>query len=161
QVKVTIPGQIAPTNTTAQQFASGTSAALPAIFYTDDGTGHISSNVNPGVFFYYSFATVPTLTGSQTATITANEITPTGYPYPFSFSSLSQVGQYNRTGTTVVASGSTTNNITVTFTVTASMERSNGGNTFIVSVKYSAKSIVGDPTPTSLKLPTTENYNWT
>jgi hypothetical protein len=49
----------------------------------------------------------------------------------------------------------------VSFTVTASNESANGGNTFIVSVKYSAKSIVGSPTPVSLGLPTTEVYNWT
>jgi hypothetical protein len=37
------------------------------------------------------------------------------------------------------------------------MEASNGGNTFVVFIKYNAKSIVGDPTPPA----NPENYNWT
>src|SRR5262249_37631280 len=43
---------------------------------------------------------------------------------------------------------------------TAGMESTNGSNTFVVSVKYSAKSIVGAPTPASLGLSTTQNYTW-
>jgi hypothetical protein len=156
---VVVLAQVAPTNTTAAQFASGTSSTLPAIFYSNSG-GKIGQSVNPGVFFYFSFAVAPSLTGSQTATINVNEITPTGYNFPFLISGLSQVALYNSTGTTIVGSGSDLGNGNISFKVTAGMESTNGGNTFVISIKYSSKSIAGDPTPASLGLPTTQNYSW-
>src|SRR5207245_6701606 len=43
---------------------------------------------------------------------------------------------------------------------TSSMEASNGGNTFVVAVKYNSKSVVGAPTPAPMGLSTTQNYAW-
>jgi hypothetical protein len=150
--------QIAPTGTTAAQFASGTSTTLPAVFYTDDGTGKIKQNVNPGVFFYFSFVTAP-VAGSQT--IYVNEHPPTGYNYPFQIvnTSTGNLALYNATGTTVVAGGTpvgTTGSVTFTTPSTTT-----AGQQFIVLVKYDTKSIVGYPTPKSLGKATTEHYTWT
>src|SRR5207249_838133 len=50
-------GQILPTNTECSDFTSGTSPALPGIFYSLNGAGKINQSINPGVFFYYTYVT--------------------------------------------------------------------------------------------------------
>src|SRR5262249_10889766 len=50
-------GQIAPTNTTCQQFASGTAGTLTAITYSV--RNGVISQAAPGVFFYFSRLTAP------------------------------------------------------------------------------------------------------
>src|SRR5262249_35567343 len=139
-------------------FASGTSTTLSAVFYTDNGTHQIAQNINPGVFFYFSFVTAP-VPGSQT--IYVNEHPPTGYNYPFQIvnTATGNLARYNATATTVVASGTpvgTTGSVTFTTPSTTT-----AGQQFIVLVKYDTKSIAGAPTPASLGLLTTQHYTWT
>jgi hypothetical protein len=71
-VGVTCPNaQIAPTNTTCQAFAGGTSTTLGQIMYTAPaGGGAIAQSVNPGVFFYWDKVTAPA--GMLTYTLTQN-----------------------------------------------------------------------------------------
>ncbi len=140
--------QITPTGTTAQQFANGTAQDLPAVFYS--GTGTIGQNVNPGVFFYYSFVFAPnagpfTITISETNTSTNNA-------WPFLIHQ-GQIGLYNASGTTFITGGTDLGHGSATITANATA----ANQEFIVSVKYDSKSIAGGPLP----IPATVQYTWT
>jgi uncharacterized repeat protein (TIGR01451 family) len=139
-ITVLATAQIAPTGTTAAQFANGTSSTLPAVFYTNDGTGHIARNVNPGVFFYFSYVTLPSVGG----TINVRETPPTTSPTPFLIlnTSTGNLALYDSTGTNIVASGTDDGSGNAHFMTTV-------GGTFIVLVKYDAKSIAGGIVPTA------------
>jgi hypothetical protein len=140
--------QIAPTGTTAQQFANGTAPTLPAIFYSGNGT--IGQSVNPGVFFYFSYVVAPN-PGTLTITITEwNNSTNNEWPFLIH---QNQIGLYNASGTTLIASGQDLGHGTAKITTNATST----GQEFIVCVKYNAKSIVGGPVP----IPAVVQYTWT
>jgi len=138
-------GLIAPTQTTCQQFAAGTASTLGQINYSVSN-GKIGQGINPGVFFYYAkiTTTVPNqvVTVSQSNTSTNN-------------AALFQVQQSQdrlykgdcssyTTGTLI--SGSTG----ASFTVATP-------GTYIISIKYSTKSIAGKTAP----VPADITYNFT
>jgi uncharacterized repeat protein (TIGR01451 family) len=127
-------GLIAPTGTTCQQFASGTAPTLGEVDYSVSG-GKIAQNVTPGVFFYYAKITVPdnttvTVGESQNDTAALFQIQQ-NQAYLFTADcTKSATGTLNAAGTGA------------SFTVAT-------GGTYIVSVKYSTKSIAGTAAPTS------------
>jgi hypothetical protein len=138
-------GELAPTQTTCGAFAGGTNTQQSGINYSDDGTGKISQNLNPGVFFYFTRLT-PT-SNTTTASITQSNDNPSGI-YNFGVQSVqlftAACGSLNSTfGVT------STNNVqTVTITV-PNNAKLQAGTQYIVAVKYSSKSIAGQPVPTS------------
>jgi hypothetical protein len=87
--------------------------------------------------------------------------TSAGYNVRFQPLISSQVLLYNATGNAVMANGTIAPGGGASFTVTHLMGASNGGNTFIVNVKYDAKSIVGNMTPANLGLATTQTHSFT
>src|SRR5262249_11044348 len=93
-------GQITPTQTTCQDFASGTSPTLGQINYSLTGGNKIGQGINPGVFFFYTRIT--TTTPGQVVTVTQTNTSTNSTP-PFGI----QNGQANllTTGCTSVAPG--------------------------------------------------------
>jgi hypothetical protein len=139
---VTVPGpaagKILPTGTTCAQFSSG-SYTLQNPFplnYTVSSAGNFNSNINPGVFFYF---TKITPTGN---TIYLNQAITNG---PFdqdgtsnAFTSLfgpAQLIVYSASCSTV----STNNSPTADSNSAIQVSSLTAGTTYIVSVKYSAK----------------------
>ena len=139
--------QITPTGTTCSQFRDGTAATLSNLNYSVSG-GKIKNNVTPGVFFYWVSVTVPA--GNNVFTITET-ITTGNFTGKFSFASGSNVFNSN--------CNAVSNNMTQkpsTGTVTVSFNAPVAG-TYIISIKYDSKSIVGLPAPSP---GTTVHYNF-
>jgi hypothetical protein len=157
-VVVTAPSaQITPTNTTCQQFSSGTAGTLSSVNYS--GTTTIST-ANPGVFFYYDKASVPAGTNNITVTesISSTNTFPSGeanYLLHVLNDSTNQVILYDANCNTINGSTvtigpvNTTNN---TFPVTIATPSSLPAGTYIFSVKYTPKTLVGlgVPSPTTI-----------
>jgi uncharacterized repeat protein (TIGR01451 family) len=127
-------GLIAPTETTCQQFASGTASTLGQINYPVSG-GKIGQGINPGVFFYYATITVPantvvTVVESQSDAAALFQI------------QKDQARLYK--GDCSSWTGGTLNGAATgaSFTIATA-------GTYIISVKYSTKSIAGTTAPTS------------
>jgi hypothetical protein len=142
--------QITPTNTTCQQFAGGTAGTLSNFTY--EGTGTIS-NDQPGVFFYYEKVTI---TAGQT--ITVNETLTSGqgpnYLLQVLNGSTQQVQIYDTACNTI---GGATIKIGPTGTSPYAVTISGlPAGSYIFSIKYTPKSIVGQPTPS----PTTLVYSF-
>jgi hypothetical protein len=159
-VPVKTAGQIAPTNTTAAQFASGNSSTLSTINCSTDSNGNIAQSINPGVFFYFSF-----VTANAGDTITVFEVPPTvnsagktynAAPFLVAGTSPGTLELFDSTGTNGVAGGTpvTVNGVqngAVTFVAPYT-------GTFVVQVKYSTKTVVGTPSP---GLNNSSTYTWT
>jgi hypothetical protein len=160
-VVVTVPppsAQITPTGTTCQQYIGGTASTLSTVVYSTKGST-ISSD-NPGVFFYYERVTVAAGTNSITVTegITSTNTFPSGeskYLLPVLNSSTSQVilydAQCNTIGGTKVLIGPTASGPPPTYPVTINTPSLPAG-TYIFSIKYTPKTLVGlgAPTPTTI-----------
>jgi hypothetical protein len=132
---------IFPTNTTCTDFSTGIAVGLPRVCTTLDDNGKVSQNVNPGVFFYYSFVTVPpgafTIDVKQTNDGKLDKLfTVQGYS-----GNTSQIRLSTSSCGTVL--------FTPSFIDSGSGARLTGTNssganaTYIVSIKYEVKSIVG------------------
>jgi hypothetical protein len=139
--------KITPTGTTCSQFVNGTAQTLNALNYSVSG-GKIKNNVTPGVFFYFVPVTAPAGNNSFTVTQT---ITTANFPGKFDFASGSNV--FN----------SSCNSVSDTFTqdpatgaVTVQFKAPTAG-TYIISIKYDSKSIVGLGAPS---LGTTVHYDF-
>jgi hypothetical protein len=106
-------------------------------------------NVNPGVFFYWVRVTVPA--GNNSFTITQT-ITTGNFTDTFDFTTGSNVFDSNCVSLhpTITQNG-TTGAVTVQFNAPTA-------GTYIISIKYDSKSIVGDPAPSP---GTTVHYNFT
>jgi hypothetical protein len=127
--------QITPTNTTCQQFLGGTAGTLTAVDYQTKNTAKIT-NAQPGVFFYY----VQVIAPSSSFTVNIAQAVQTGTGPLFG---ISMTTAYN---------SSCTNFMSIKITPTSAGESiafSNAvaGQTYVVGVKYSPKSIVGQPKP--------------
>jgi hypothetical protein len=104
--------------------------------YTGNTT--INQNVTPGVFFYWVKVTVGT-GGSHTFTITQT-ITPNNFTGEFDLGGGSNVFTSNcGSVSSTITQDTTTGTVTVQFTAPA--------GTYIIGLKYSSKSIAGDPVP--------------
>jgi len=146
--KVTVlapTAQITPTGTTCQQFASGTASTLTTINYSVSG-GNISSD-NPGVFFYYEKVTI---TGGQTITVNQTSSQP-AYRMQVLNSSTSQVQVYDASCNSVSAGTITLSDNGTTVTISGLP-----AGTYIFSVKYTPKNLVGLPAPS----PSTVNFTF-
>ena len=137
--------QLTPTGTTCTQFVNGTAETQSILNYSVSN-GKVAQNVTPGVFFYWVMVTAPA--GSNTFTITQT-ITTGNFTGLFDFHSGSNVftsncGSVHATITQNPATGA----------VTAQFNAPTAG-TYIISIKYQTKSIVGDPAPTGVPQPFT------
>jgi hypothetical protein len=175
-VTVTGGGLIAPTNTTCQNFIGSSpenpSFDLDAIHYAVSG-GVIQQSINPGVFFYYSTFTAPsTLTKGLPFTVNiaqTNDHAPPGQPassiYNFGVAGApgtQQVSVFNgdcssitNATASISLSGTNSSQVAVTFTPTSN-QINLAGQTFVIGVKFSPKSIVGAAAPS----PSTVNYTF-
>jgi hypothetical protein len=144
--------QITPTGTTCGQFTGGTASTLTQVTYSVSG-GKISTD-NPGVFFYYA-KLVAANSGAQTITITQSA-DQGGSTYLFHVlnDSTSQVILYDANCNVISGvTKSVTNPAAVTVTLPST---TTAGQVFIVSVKYTPKSLIGLAAPN----PTTINYTF-
>jgi hypothetical protein len=129
-------GIIAPTQTTCQDFTSGTAATLGQVNYSVS-KGGIGQGINPGVFFFYTRIT--TTQANQVVTVTETNTSTNNTPnfgilngqawlYPANCSS-------HTVGTT---SGPNDENASFTVPVPG---------TYIIGIKYQTKTIAGAPAP--------------
>jgi hypothetical protein len=141
--------QITPTGTTCQQFSGGTASTLASFFYSVSG-GNISTD-NPGVFFYYEKVTI---TSGQTITVNETVDHTANYLLPVLNGSTSQVQVFDAACNTI--NGATIKiGSTGTSPYTVSISGLPAG-TYIFSVKYTPKAIVGQPAPS----PSTLTYSF-
>jgi hypothetical protein len=133
-VSVTTPGKILPTNTECTDFVNNTTPALAGIFYSVKG-GNIGQNINPGVFFYYTYVTTTTanqlVTTSQHATngaplFSLNQ----GHIWVYTAPNCALVSQPTQAGTSVSLTIATP-------------------GTYVLRLQYSTKSIAGKTAPTA------------
>ena len=127
----TSTGAILPTNTECSDFVNNTTPALAGIFYTDNG-GKIGQNINPGVFFYYTYVT--TTTPNQV--VTTSQHATNGAP----LFSLNNGHVWVYTSTCALVATPTQAGTTVTYTF------ANPG-TYVFRIQYSTKSIAGLTAP--------------
>ncbi|WP_146210240.1 hypothetical protein [Vitiosangium sp. GDMCC 1.1324] len=141
-------GKVAPTETTCQDFTSGTAGDITQVMY---GTriGRIN-NTSPGVFFYYSRVTAPS--SSFIIDVRETKTHPT-FNALFAVQNINQIRVYNADCTnsplaTVSMPGPGQARISIT--------GATPGQVFIVSVKYDTSSVVGQPVPS----PNTVHYDF-
>jgi len=130
--------QITHTGTTCNEFRDGTAGTLSILNYSvQGGTIH---QVSPGVFFYWVSVTAPA--GNNSFTITQT-ITTGNFTGKFDIASGSFVWGSNcaKVSTQLITQN------TMTGAVTAMFNAPTAG-TYIIGIKYSANSVVGDPAPT-------------
>ncbi|TDE41856.1 T9SS type A sorting domain-containing protein, partial [Flavobacterium rhamnosiphilum] len=132
---------IFPTNTDCASFSNGTAVGLPKVCTSDkDNNGLVDQNVNPGVFFYYSFVTVP----PGAFTIDVKQINDSKLDKLFTIQGYSD----NTSQIRLTTSSCGTVSFTPSFIDSGSGARLAGTNssslpaTYIVSIKYETKSIV-------------------
>ena len=128
-------GLIAPTLTTCQDFVSGTAATLGQINYSVSG-GKIAQSINPGVFFYYTKIT--TTLPNQVVTVSQSNTSTNGAAL---FQVLNGQAYLYSTGCTTLLTG------TLNATSTGASFIVPTPGTYIISIKYSAKSIAGTKAP--------------
>ena len=129
--------KITPTGTTCSQFKNGTAETLLNLNYSVSG-GKIKNNVTPGVFFYWVSVTVPA--GNNVFTITQT-ITTGNFTGKFNFASGSNVFNSNCSSVSnTLTQNAATGTMTVSFNAPVA-------GTYIISIKYDSKSIVGLPAP--------------
>jgi hypothetical protein len=160
-VTVRTSGLIAPTNTTCANFIATNNEDpnfdLDQVHYAVSG-GVITQGINPGVFFYYTKFTVPA-SGSLVVHLNQSN-TPNLSGLLFGVAqapATSQVSLFNGdcstfAGTATIAIGGTNSSqVTVTYSgLTA-------GQTLIIGVKYSTKTIAGQTAPNT----STVHYTFT
>jgi hypothetical protein len=138
-------GQIAPTQTTCEDYRDGTSDTLGQINYPVSG-GKIGQGINPGVFFFYSKIT--TTTPNQVVTVTQTNTSSNGTP-PFGIQN-GQAWLWNLGCTTkLIGTVSGANDSVASYTIPTP-------GTYIISVKYQTKTIAGAPAP----VPADITYNF-
>jgi hypothetical protein len=138
-------GQITPTNTSCQDFASGTAETLSQVNYSVKG-GQIFQNINPGVFFFYS--TITTTTQNQVVTVTQTNNSSNG-------SALFGVHQGQAWLWTADCNSKIVGTVTGAYDNNASYTIPTPG-TYIISVKYQTKSLSGTIAP----VPADITFTW-
>jgi hypothetical protein len=142
------PAQLTDTTTTCSMFAGGGAPDLTRALY-NARKGTISS-VAPGVFYYYSLVTAPA--SSFTIDVEQAETHPT-FGTLFGVQQGSQVRLYKGdctspgVGSAVSVAGGQAH---------VSVTGATPGQAYIVSVKYSTSSVIGQPVPS----PTTVHYTF-
>jgi hypothetical protein len=139
--------KITPTGTTCTQFRDGTAATLTSLNYSVAG-GKVKNNVTPGVFFYWVSVTVPA--GNNVVTVTQTITGVNTFTCKFDFASAQNVFNSNCTAvSSTIAQNAATGTVTVSFNAPVA-------GTYIISIKYDSKSIVGCNAPN----PTTVHYDF-
>jgi len=139
--------KITPTGTTCTQFRDGTAATLANLNYSVAG-GKVKNNVTPGVFFYWVSVTVPA--GNNVVTVTQTITGVNTFTCKFDFASAQNVFNSNCTAvSSTIAQNAATGTVTVSFNAPVA-------GTYIISIKYDSKSIVGCNAPN----PTTVHYDF-
>ena len=142
-----LQGKITPTQTTCQDFVSGTASDLTQVFYgVKSGT---INNTAPGVFFYYTKVTAP----GPAFTINIAQTNNNGAVPFFGVQQNNQVILYNADCSTSNL-GSPPN--AANGQATISVSGATAGQVFIVSVKYTTSTVVGTTVPN----PTTVHYDF-
>ena len=138
-------GQIAPTQTSCEDYRDGTSETLAQVNYSVSG-GKIGQGINPGVFFFYSKLT--TTVPNQVVTVTQSKTSTNNTPL---FGVLNGQAWLWNLGCTTELTGTVSgpNDGYATHTVPTP-------GTSIISVKYSTKTIAGAPAP----VPADITYNF-
>jgi hypothetical protein len=128
---------------------NGTSETLANLNYSVAG-GKVRNNVTPGVFFYWVSVTVPA--GNNVVTVTQTITGVNTFTCKFSIASGQNVftSACNSVSSTI-SQNAGTGAVTVSFNAPVA-------GTYIISIKYDSKSIVGDPAPSP---GTTVHYNFT
>jgi len=127
--------QIAPTNTTCQQFLGGTAGSLTEVTYQTHGTATIQG-AQPGVFFYFVKVVAP----AASFTVDVPQSIQSGTGPLFAIKSTSAFDQSCNSFLSIKASGAAADDV-IKFT------NATAGQTYVVAIKYSPKSIVGQPKP--------------
>jgi hypothetical protein len=142
--------QITHTSTTCTQFLDGTGETLSILNYSvKKGVIKKLNNVNPGVFFYWVAVTVPA--GNNSFTITET-ITTGNFNRLFDIASQNNVFDSNCTSQHPnITQNPTTGNVTAQWNAPTA-------GVYIISIKYSANSVVGSPAPSP---GTTVHYDFT
>jgi hypothetical protein len=130
-----ITAQITPTNTTCEQFVSGTAGTLKQVEYQTRGKTTIQ-NAQPGVFFYFVKFTAKE--ESFTVEVPQKILSGTG-PLFGIFSTTAFTSPSCTTFKSIKVEG--------TFTDVIKFEKATVGQAYVVAVKYSPKSIVSKPKP--------------
>lgn len=129
-------GQLAPTQTTCQDYQAGSAAnQTEALYGVKNG---LINNVAPGVFFYYSRVTAPAASFTIQVQQTGN-FTPL-----FAVQNNNQVRLYNADcSVSAQLAGYTAANGQAALNVSGAAP----GQVFVVSIKYDASSVSGQPAP--------------
>jgi len=127
---------------------NGTSETLANLNYSVAG-GKVKNNVTPGVFFYWVSVTVPA--GNNVVTVTQTITGVNTFTCKFDFASAQNVfnSSCNAVSSTITQNPNT-GTVTVSFNAPVA-------GTYIISIKYDSKSIVGLPAPSP---GTTVHYNF-
>ena len=127
---------------------NGTSETLANLNYSVAG-GKVRNNVTPGVFFYWVAVTVPA--GDNNVTVTQTITGVNTFTCKFSIASGQNVftSDCNSLSSTI-AQNAGTGAVTVSFNAPVA-------GTYIISIKYDSKSIVGLPAPSPT---TTVHYDF-
>ncbi|WP_345124133.1 T9SS type A sorting domain-containing protein, partial [Hymenobacter antarcticus] len=153
-----VTAHIFPTQTTCCNYLSGTTAQLlnACLTLTPKGSNAMVVNAIPGVFFYYG-SYKPTKDGQTTITV-QQAVTFGSCSKPFSAQNTSNVrlsvGSCQSVPGTVIYSLNSTGTIaTITFMAEAT-------KTYVVSVKYDMKSIIGATVPATANLATAATFTF-
>jgi hypothetical protein len=131
-----ITARIAPTNTTCLQFLNGSASTLGEVDYQTRSRTTIQ-NAQPGVFFYFIKVTAP----AKSFTVDVLQTIPTTAKSPlFGITSTAAYDSSCNTFKTSPPSGGSGDD-------TIQFSNAIIGNTYVVAVKYTTKSIVGKPDP--------------
>ena len=154
-VVVTVPqSKLTPTGTTCQQFVDGTAQTQQFIYYSLTGDNKVANNVNPGVFFYYTRASAPSGGGPFSVYIHETTGNSTGALFQVQNLSSSQIIVYDASCNTYSSETASIDASGANVTITISGASAN--QAFVISVKYSAKSLVGTAQPN----PADASYTW-
>jgi hypothetical protein len=135
-----LTAQITPTNTTCQQFTSGTAPNLVGgVTYQTKGGSKIF-NTQPGVFFYYINVTAPASSFTVDILQTIQTTGATGPLFGIMSTMAYDSGCNTLKSTNAKVSGSAADDVIMFSGATA-------GKMYVIAVKYSPKSIVGQPKP--------------
>jgi uncharacterized repeat protein (TIGR01451 family) len=148
-ITVTCPttGRILPTQTTCQDFVNGTVTDLTQVQY--GVKSNKINNVAPGVLFYFSRVTSP----GTTFTVDVEQFKDTVTSQTVHLFGIQQVVVYN-SSCTRYANASVTS--TAPEDVKINVSGATAGQVFVISVKYSPQTVVGDRAPT----PSTVHYSF-
>jgi hypothetical protein len=136
--KVYYASQLAPTQTTCQDFIGGTAGDINAIYFgTKDG---VINNTSPGVFYYYNAVVAP----SRDFDLVVRQNSIPGFAL-FEIQNEQQVRLYN-------ADCSTPKNATLSLSfqdgdVVLTVLGAKAEQTYVISLKYDTGSIVGEDEP--------------